>query len=159
MKQQIKKAMRTAILVIPVFLISLSLNAQDNAAYEKAKSEIQETFGTFPSWFQVFPKYAMPGVWESFKQLNSPDAKIPAKYKELIQLAVAAQIPCVYCVYFHTAAAKANGATDDEIQEAIAHGAETRHWSMILQGNQIDYEKFKAEFDGIMKYMSEKSKR
>lgn len=145
------------ILVIPLVLISITLSAQDDP-YEKAKSEIQETFGTFPSMFRVYPKNGLAGAWEGFKQINSPDGKIPAKYKELIQLAVASQIPCVYCVYFHTASAKANGATDEEIQEAIAHGAQTRHWSMILQGNQIEFEDFKVEFDGMLKYMSEKAK-
>jgi AhpD family alkylhydroperoxidase len=87
--------------------------------------------------------------------MSGPESKIPGKYRELLQLAVASQIPCQYCIYFHTAAAKANGATDEEIREAIAQGAQTRHWSMILQGNQIDYEKFKKEFDGIMKYMTQ----
>ncbi len=158
MKKSIKSIIGGMILVIPLVLISITLSAQDDMAYEKAKSEIQETFGTFPSMFQAFPNYALPGAWEGFKQLNSPDGKIPAKYKELIQLAVASQIPCVYCVYFHTASAKALGATDEEIKEAIAHGAQTRHWSMILQGNQIDFEDFKIEFDGMMKYMSEKAK-
>ena len=75
----------------------------------------------------------------------------------VIQLAVAAQIPCVYCVYYHTAVATAFGATEAEIEEAVAHGAQTRHWSMILQGTQIDFETFKAEMDAAMKYMSENS--
>ncbi len=157
MNRSIKTIIKGIFILIPVLLLSMTLSAQDDA-YEKAKSEIQETFGTFPSMFQVFPKYALPGAWDGFKQLNSPTGKIPGKYKELIQLAVASQIPCDYCIYFHTASAKANGATVEEIQEAIAHGAQTRHWSMILQGNQIDYEEFKVEFDGMLKYMSEKAK-
>ncbi len=36
-----------------------------------------------------------------------------------IALAVASQIPCDYCVYFHTQAAEANGATDEEIPETL----------------------------------------
>ena len=32
-------------------------------------------------------------------------------------------------------------------------------WSMILQGNQVEYEKFKTEFDAMMKYMANKSKK
>lgn len=78
--------------------------------------------------------------------------------RELLQLAVASQIPCSYCIYFHTEIAKVHGATKEEIKEAVAHGAETRHWSMIIQGAQIDFKDFKSEFDGMMKYMSEKSK-
>ena len=158
MKHSIKTISKRMIFIIPVFLITMTLSAQDNNAYENAKNEIQEQFGTLPSFFEVFPKHALAGAWENFKQLNGPESKIPPKYRELLQLAVASQIPCDYCIYFHTASAKANGATDEEIQEAVAHGAAVRHWSMILQGNQIDFEEFKIEFDAMMEYMSEKSK-
>ena len=158
MKNTINNIMKMMIIIIPAFLISMSLSAQDNSSYEKAKSEIEQQFGTMPSMFEVFPDHALAGAWETYKQLNSPESKIPPKYRELLQLAVAAQIPCDYCLYFHTAAAKAFGATDEEIQEAIAQGAQTRFWSMILQGNQVDYEAFKLEFDAMMKFMAESSK-
>ena len=158
MKRSIKTISKRMIFIIPVFLITMTLSTQDNNAYENAKNEIQEQFGTLPSFFEVFPKHALAGAWENFKQLNGPESKIPPKYRELLQRAVASQIPCDYCIYFHTASAKANGATDEEIQEAVAHGAAVRHWSMILQGNQIDFEEFKIEFDAMMEYMSEKSK-
>lgn len=133
-----------------------TMSAQDSPAYKKAMQEIKDEFGTVPKMFELYPKHALAGAWESFKNLNSPESKIPPKYRELLQLAVAAQIPCQYCIYFHTSAAKAFGATDEEIHEAIAQGAQTRHWSMILQGNQVDFMDFKEEFDGIMKYMATK---
>lgn len=145
------------IFIIPLFLISINLSAQDTDAYEKAKSEIQEQFGTFPSFFDAYPNHALPGAWELFKELKGPNSNISSKNAELIQLAVASQIPCVYCVYFHKMSAKGFGATDAEIKEAVALGAETRHWSMILQGSGISFEDFKTEFDGMMKYMSEKA--
>jgi AhpD family alkylhydroperoxidase len=133
--------------------------AQESPEYKKAIQEINETFGTVPMMFEVFPKYALAGAWENFKQLSSPESKIPPKYRELLQLAVAAQIPCQYCIYFHTSAAKAFGATDEEIHEAVAQGAQTRHWSMILQGNQINFDEFKKEFDTAMKYMASQAKK
>ena len=139
--------------------ITNSVSAQDSPEYRKAIEEIKNEFGVVPTMFEVFPKYALAGAWENFKQLSSPESKIPAKYRELLQLAVAAQIPCQYCIYFHTSAAKAFGATDEEIHEAIAQGAQTRHWSMILQGNQTDFNEFKEEFDGIMKYMASQAKK
>lgn len=154
-----KTAIKKVSLLLIAFMFSTTLFAQDNAAYEKAKTEIQEQFGTFPSLFKVYPKHALAGAWENFKQLNGPDSKIPPKYRELLQLAVASQIPCAYCVYFHSGSAEAYGATDEEIQEAVAQGAATRKWSTILQGNQVDLQAFKAEFDAMMKYMSEKEKK
>ena len=150
---------RIMIFVIPLVIISMTLSAQDTNEYEKAKMEITETFGSFPSFFDAFPKYALPGAWHLFKELKGPKSSIDPKNRELIQLAVAAQIPCVYCVYFHTASAQAFGATDEEIKEAVALGAETRHWSMILQGSGISFEDFKTEFDAMMKYMSENAKK
>jgi len=57
----------------------------------------------------------------------SPDAAIPAKYSQLIALGVESQIPCNYCVYAHTTMAKILGATDKEIQEAVASAANIRH--------------------------------
>ena len=139
--------------------ITYSVSAQDSPEYKKAIQEITETFGTVPVMFEVFPKYALSGAWENFKQLSSPNSLIPPKYRELLQLAVAAQIPCQYCIYFHTAAAKSFGATEEEIQEAVAQGAQTRHWSMILQGNMVNFEEFKKEFDTAMKYMSAQTKK
>lgn len=156
MKLHSLRIVKNMILVLPILCITVSLTAQD-PAYTKALKEIEQEFGVVPEMFKVMPDFALPSAWENFKQMSGPNTRIPAKYRELLQLAVAAQIPCQYCIYFHTAAAKANGATDEEIQEAVAQGAQTRHWSMILQGNQIDFAAFKKEFDGMMKYMSDKA--
>jgi AhpD family alkylhydroperoxidase len=160
MKHTIKPFIKSTILIVALSVFTLTLSAQENStqAYEKAKKEISATFGTFPSFFDAFPKHALPGAWQLFKELKGPKSSISSKNSELIQLAVAAQIPCVYCVYFHTASAKAYGASDEEIKEAVALGAETRQWSMIIQGAQIDYEDFTKEFDGMMKFMAEQAK-
>jgi AhpD family alkylhydroperoxidase len=87
---------------------------------------------------------------------GNPNGEIPPKYRELIALGVAAQIPCTYCAYAHTEFAKANGATEAEIQEAIGYGAEVRLWSTILNGSQYDLDKWKSEIDGILKHVTAK---
>jgi AhpD family alkylhydroperoxidase len=159
MRRFIKFNIRRLIFIIPVLLIPITLSAQSSDAYEQAKKEIVQQFGSFLSMFEVFPEHALPGAWDSFKQLQSPDNAIPPKYRELMQLSVASQIPCDYCIYYHVTVAKAFGATDEEIKEAVAHGAQTRHWSMVLQGNQIEFEDFKAEVDAALIYMSEQSEK
>ncbi len=158
MKEMIYSSLKKWSFLVAILLLPAGLFAQD-MSYDDAKKEIEEEFGMFPTMFEVFPEHALSGAWESFKKLNSPESKIPAKYRELLQLAVAAQIPCDYCIHYHTASAKAHGATEEEIQEAIAQGAQTRYWSMILQGNQVDFEKFKSEFDSMMQHMAAKSKQ
>lgn len=159
MKQPVKTLLKGMIFIIPLFLMTLNLNAQENEAFTKAKSEIVEMYGTFPTWFDAYPEYALSGAWENFKQISGAGSAIPPKYRELMQLAVASQIPCVYCVYYHKMAAKMFGATDEEINEAVAHGAQTRQWSMITQGSEISLEAYKKEVGAVMKYMTEKAKK
>jgi AhpD family alkylhydroperoxidase len=157
MRRFIKFNIRRLIFIIPVLLIPITLSAQSSDAYEQAKKEIVQQFGSFLSMFETFPEHALPGAWDNFKQLQSPDNAIPPKYRELMQLSVASQIPCDYCIYYHVTVAKALGATDEEIQEAVAQSAQTRHWSTIVQGNQTDLEAWKSEVDAALKYMSEQS--
>ena len=75
--------------------------------------------------------------------------KLDEKTKELIGLGVAAQIPCGYCVYYHTEAARHAGATDAQIKEAIAAAALTRKWSTVLNGNNYDMGNFKKQVDAM----------
>ena len=157
MKNFVRTFIKSTILIVAIAAFSMTLSAQENntEAYEKAKQEITQTFGTFPSFFDAFPKYALHGAWQSFKELQAP-ASISPKNRELIGLGVASQIPCSYCVYFHTESAKAFGATAEEIKEAVAFGALVRHWSTVLHGAQVDFEESKKEdynmFDAFPKY-------
>lgn len=132
--------------------------AEDPAA-TAAYKDIKSTLGIVPGFFKAFPEPGIAGAWAEFKmvQLN-PTTKLNGKTKELIGLAVAAQIPCTYCIYFHTAAAKANGATDEEIGEAVAMAAIARHWSTVLNGMQIDLAAFKSDTDTVLKLAGEKAK-
>jgi AhpD family alkylhydroperoxidase len=101
-----------------------------------------------PEWMKAtFPPEALTAAFEEFKVINSNGA-LDAKTKQLIGIAVAAQIPCTYCVYGHTVEAKKAGATDAQIKEAIAAAALTRKWSTVMNGNAYDFAKFKQQVDG-----------
>jgi AhpD family alkylhydroperoxidase len=157
MKKLYSHFLRRAMLLMALLIITLGISAQGTTtkSYEDTKKEIESTFGFFPLIFKAYPQYALPGAWQNFMELGGEKSQIPPKYRELMQLAVASQIPCMYCIYFHTAAATLFGANEQEIKEAIAHGANTRQWSMILQGNEVDYEAFKKEVQMMLKKMSE----
>ena len=129
--------------------------AQAQATYQ----DIEKTLGFVPGFFRQMPESAIPGAWGEMKgfQLN-PNTRLNGKTKELIGLAVAAQIPCQYCIYFHTAAAKANGATDEEIKEAVAMAGVVRHWSTVLNGNQVDLDSFRHDTDTVLSHAAEKAK-
>jgi len=120
--------------------------------------DIEETLGLVPKFFLIFPDNGISGAWSEFKGLQlNPYTALNGKQKELIGLSVAAQIPCEYCIYFHRSAATLNGASDLEMQEAIANAALTRHWSTIFHGAQIDFESFKNDADRILKVESSQS--
>ena len=146
----------TSVTLVSIAALAHPANAQDAAA---AYKDIEQTLGSVPSFFKAFPEVGIAGAWAEFKsvQLN-PDTALDGKTKELIGLAVASQIPCEYCVYFHTSAARANGATDEEIRETVAMAAIVRHWSTVLNGMQVDLTTFKQEVDTVLAHAAEMAK-
>ncbi len=133
--------------------------AADDATAQATYRDIEQTLGSVPSFFKLFPEAGIAGAWSEFKtvQLNAK-TKLDGKTKELLGLAVASQIPCQYCIYFHTAAAKLNGATDEEIRETVAMSAIVRHWSTVLNGMQVDFKSFKHETDTVLLHAADKAK-
>ncbi|MDX8477082.1 carboxymuconolactone decarboxylase family protein [Mesorhizobium sp. VK24D] len=134
-----------------------SARAEDTSA-TAAYKDIQATLGSVPDMFKTLPDVAVAGAWAEIKgvQLN-PKTALDGKTKELMGLAVASQIPCQYCIYFHTLAAKANGASDEEIKEAVAMAAIVRHWSTMLNGSQVDLATFKKQTDDLFAAVKAKS--
>lgn len=103
-----------------------------------------------PKFFtETYPEHALPSALEARGVLEGEQAALDAKTRELIGLAVAAQIPCAYCSYAHTKNARAEGASEAEIREAVATAATTRQWSTVLNGMQYDLDAFKAEYDEL----------
>ena len=93
-------------------------------------------------------------ILAEFKQLAPDDFKgfveldrivgreggaIPRKYRELIALAVACTTQCPYCIEVHSKAAKAAGASREEIVEssllaaALRAGGAATHGAMALK--------------------------
>jgi AhpD family alkylhydroperoxidase len=145
------------IAVSAVIGITVAIGANDARAAapaseaDAARADIKAAFGFVPGFMAAFPDEGIAGAWDEFKSIQAnPKSAIPNKYKELIGLGVAAQIPCDYCVYFHTQAAKANGATDREIKEAVAVAAIVRHWSTWLNGSQQDEATFRKDLAQIV---------
>src|SRR5258708_18106186 len=138
MRKSTLSMMLAGILSTAIAGIATSASAQDASA-QATYRDIEQTLGSVPTFFKMFPESGIAGAWAEFKsvQLN-PKTALNGKTKELIGLAVAAQVPCHYCIYFHTAAAKLNGPTDAELPEAVAIAALTRHWSTELKCMRVD---------------------
>lgn len=119
-----------------------------------AYNDMNKTFGMIPSFLKQYPESAISGAWKEMKAVQFSNATaLTGKLKELIGVAVASQIPCQYCNYFHTQAAVLNGARANEVQEAIAIASSTRHWSTYLNGVQMDEATFNKDVQQIMKHM------
>jgi AhpD family alkylhydroperoxidase len=99
---------------------------------------------------ETYPDYALGPAMDLLGALEGDQAAIDGKTMQLIQLGVAAQIPCTYCIYYHTRAAKAAGASEAEIKAAVAAAADVRMWSTVLNGNSYDMSAFKAEVDSLV---------
>ena len=146
---QTRQSVLAATLAATLTLAGTGAFAQDSRqAAEATYRDIQATLGVVPGFFRAFPEAGLPGAWESFKQVQvSESTALDPKVKQLIGLAVSAQIPCSYCIYFHTEVAKAYGASPEEIKEAVALAAISRHWSTVLNGMSIDMASFRSEVD------------
>ena len=62
------------------------------------------------------------------------DGQIPLKVREFISLAVALTTQCAYCLDVHTKAAKAAGATAEELAELIGIAAAVRAGATMGHG-------------------------
>ena len=114
-----------------------------------ARAESTKMFGALLPELEVYPDSGVAGVWAWMKDVEDGKGVIDAKTRELIGLAVASQIPCQYCIYYHRKAALAQGATEQELREAAAVAAGTRHWSTMLYGAQVDIDEYKAKMDKL----------
>jgi AhpD family alkylhydroperoxidase len=84
-----------------------------------------------------------PEDFKAWLNLNNivgrEDGAIPRKYRELIAVAVACTTQCPYCIEAHAKAAKAAGATREELVEAsfvtaaLRAGGAATHGAMALK--------------------------
>lgn len=120
---------------------------------EQVYRDIERTLGLVPSMFKLVPDATLELEWTLFKRVQLEEGAVPNKYRELIGLAVAAASKCKYCIFFHHAAAKACGATDAEIEDALHFAKSTTGWSTYVSGHEIDFDQWKREVTQICEYL------
>ena len=150
----------------PKTLVALSLAAAAVAAPAGARAdaaatqaEIAKTVGFVPSFVKAMPANLVPGLWQEARDFEMSDkTALSVKSKDLIALAIAAQVPSRLTIWSYSKCAKANGATEAEVKEAVAIAALARHWSTFFNGIQPDEGKFRAEIgklrENVTKAMS-----
>lgn len=115
--------------------------------------EIKEMFGLVPSFIKAIPDSSLEMEWHLFRRVQFDEGPIPNKYRELIGLGIAATNKCRYCAYFHTEAARLNGATEAEIEDAVHFAKSSAGWSAYINGLQIDYDQFRDEVQKMGNYV------
>jgi AhpD family alkylhydroperoxidase len=116
-----------------------------------ALADITQSFGMVPEFLRRYPQEGLAGAWTEMRDVEmNPSTAIPGKYKSLMGLGVASQIPCRYCIIADTEFAKAEGANEREITEAVAMAGAVRYWSTILNGRQVDKAMFKKDVNRLV---------
>jgi AhpD family alkylhydroperoxidase len=152
MKQSLPVGMLVMVAVFGIIFALGAAKAEDLTSSEAAVAEMKKMFGKIPPRMQDYPESAKAAGWELTKSTDlNQNTALPLKIRELIGLAVASQIPCKYCIYYHQRTAKAAGASEEEIREAVHMASLVRHWSTVLYGNESDFEALKAEVDAAFK--------
>lgn len=121
--------------------------------YSETFAEMEEVFGITPPPLDAIAEEDAANEWPAMKKYTLDESEIPAKYRELIGLAIAANIKCPYCSYFHREAAKMHGATDEELKEAFYLASFTPRFSAMLHAQQYDLDEFKEKVEQIAAHL------
>ena len=127
--------------------------------YEDTLKDIEKSLGIVPGFMKALPQDVLIHDWPLFKKYTLGESKIPAKYRELMGLAVAANIKCPYCQLFHKSAAQLYGATPEEFAEIAFLASYTSRWSAMIHAQHYSYETFAKETQQIGEYLSKAAKK
>jgi AhpD family alkylhydroperoxidase len=115
--------------------------------YDQASREVREVYDDILTtrkvdWINNFWKAlanhpeTLKQVWEEVKRVMAPGAIDPLT-KELIYVAVSVTNNCEYCIYSHTAGARAKGASDETLSEVLAVAALANKTNRLANGYRV----------------------
>lgn len=119
--------------------------------------EVEKTLGIVPTFLKEleYDPVALDHSWELIKKFVLGESLIPAKYRELMGVAVASALHCRFCVTFHSGVATLFGATEEEIKEAAFLAKHTAGWSVFVDGRLADIGTLETELVKIAEHLSE----
>ena len=123
--------------------------------YDETLDDVENSLGIVPGYFEALNEQDLVNEWPNFKRMALEETEIPAKYKELIGLAIAANIKCPYCQHFHKNAAKMHGATDEELAEVSFLASWTARYSGLIHAQDYDVDTFESEFGQIADHLQQ----
>ena len=120
---------------------------------QQVYEQMEQTLGLVPTFFKSLPDSSLELEWTLFNRVQNEPGPIPNKYRELLGLAVAAVMKCHYCTIYHTEMARLNGATDEEIEDAVHFAKSSAGWSTYLNGLQVDIGQFRDELRRVCEHV------
>jgi len=126
------------------------------ATSEEILQEVEKTLGIVPTFIRELEhdSVALEHSWELVKKFILGESLIPAKYRELMGIAVSSAVHCRFCITFHSAVAKLFGATEEEIKEAAFLAKHTVGWSAFVDGRLADIGQLEKELAKMAEHMS-----
>ncbi|WP_458210191.1 carboxymuconolactone decarboxylase family protein [Haladaptatus sp. NG-SE-30] len=121
----------------------------------ETRNEVEEYLGLVPTWIENLAEPASDQSWELVRDLEFGETELSAREKALIGVGVAAAIQCPYCIHFHKEDARMEGATEDELTEAVNLASTTQYFSTILHGTEVDIDDFVDETTEMVEHIEE----
>jgi AhpD family alkylhydroperoxidase len=122
--------------------------------YQDTLEDIERTLGTVPGFMKALPEDVLINDWALMKRYQFGESEIPAKYREMMGLAIAANLKCPYCQAMHLGMAKGYGATDEELSELAFLASFTSRWSAMLHAQNYDLDTFLDEAGKIGEHVN-----
>jgi AhpD family alkylhydroperoxidase len=141
-------------LALALALPARTARAEGDPEAAAARADMMKTVGFVPSFLKDVPDNMVPGLWRETKGIEFGKTALDAKTKDLIGLAIAAQMPSRLTAWSYTKCGKSSGATDAQLHEAVALSALARHWSTFFNGVQLDETRFRADLAKLRENMT-----
>ena len=123
-------------------------NPEENPRVKLVFEDIRATRGNdFINnlWYYLaFNPELLEKTWRDVKEVMAKPSHLDSMTKELIYAAVSIANSCEYCIHSHTAAARAQGMTDDQYAEFLSIVSLAGRTNNLLNGIKVPIDK---EFD------------
>ncbi len=123
-------------------------NPEENPRVKSVFDDIRATRGSdFINnlWYYLaFNPELLEKTWRDVKEVMAKPSHLDSMTKELIYAAVSIANSCEYCIHSHTAAARAQGMTDDQYAEFLSIVSLAGRTNNLLNGIKVPIDK---EFD------------
>ena len=128
--------------------ISRLQNPEENPRVKSVFDDIRATRGNdFINnlWYYLaFNPELLENTWRDVKEVMAKPSHLDSMTKELIYAAVSIANSCEYCIHSHTAAARAQGMTDEQYAEFLSIVSLAGRTNNLLNGIKVPIDK---EFD------------